>query len=57
MGQAYCSVCGAGTYRPASSASRITCLYCDAGKYLSDAGNDATRHDTANDCATVSLFC
>ncbi len=57
MGQAYCSVCGAGTYRPASSASRRSCLDCDAGKYLSDAGNDATRHDTANDCATVSLFC
>jgi hypothetical protein len=55
MGQAYCKVCDAGRYRPSNSASRVSCLDCDAGKFLSDAGNDATRHDTANDCSTCSL--
>jgi hypothetical protein len=57
VGQAYCKVCAAGQYRTSNSGSPASCISCSAGKYLSDAGNDATKHDTASDCSTVSVTC
>lgn len=44
-----CSVCNAGTYSPLAGAAR--CTVCAAGRYLSDSGIDAAKHDSDSDCA------
>lgn len=43
-----CSVCNAGTYSPLAGAAR--CTVCAAGRYLSDSGTDAAKHDSELDC-------
>ena len=35
--------------------NKNSCVSCDAGMYLADAGNDPAKHDTANDCSTCGL--
>ena len=56
LGQPNCKVCAAGQYRTSFNGSKASCISCSAGKYLNDAGNDATKHDTSSDCSTVRFF-
>ena len=48
-GATSCSICGDGEYNSATGAS--SCTACPAGKFLSDNGNVASFHDSADDCS------
>ena len=47
-----CAPCSAGRYQPNTDSPETECSYaCPAGKYLEDDGNDASLHDSADDCS------
>ena len=52
-GAASCSICGDGEYNDATGAS--SCTACPSGTFLSDNGNLASFHDSADDCEACAV--